>query len=388
MAAKANTADSATQALDVFMRQNGNLIPLPLGANTAALKAIDAKATAAQEKAEAALPKSGGEMTGSISLKSKTYDVSNAPDASEFSPGVAFFDKNGINIGSVQCRHDPDGTRNISMFLPPVLSGEEWYAALTVLRNPENNQMYCSFPNPRGLYSNDGVTFQSMVDYAPQKTTAQKNIHVNANTGSDTADLYNGRGLSEDMPFKTPLAALAYADSNIVGMYDVNIILHSDCSCALPQRFLNSRLLNIMSDGTKRKLTLTDNIWMLQGAVRFSNLSIAMQSYFMTAKDQNFSRFAFVGVDFTGTAMKICANGGVVDFEGSCTFNGTASADGLITADIGGKASLWNGASLSGSVAGKRYAAKNGSSILVQGKGPNAIPGSEAGSCDATSVYA
>ena len=69
-----------------------------------------------------------------------------------------------------------------------------------------------------------------------------------------------------------------------------------------------------------------------------------------------------------------------------CEFSGTVS-NATVGATKGGFVQFASGSTLSGTVTGKRYQATFGGYILTGGRGTNAIPGTEAGTVDASSTY-
>lgn len=378
----------ATKKIDNVQRYSGLAAAFDANGNGYSIgqtPPTDAPNNAVQTKESVArdfLSKTGGEVTGIIRYiitpSSNKQSVFNVKQTTFNDIQYAVSDK--MITGE-----------NILAEYQILLSNGSRYAYLAVGIDGDDI-FYSRLPYPRGLYVDDGATTRWVMDYAPRKlTVATEEIHINANTGSDTADLHNGRGKSEEKPFKSFDAAWNYIATNYQSdINSVTIILHSDVTTATRYRSNRGMAITITSDSTQRKITFGNNLSFLAANVNFKNVDIDMASYYVDLNGWT----APTGVSFSGgvniTGSKMAFNffGNMAGMfaSGSLSFNGTAGTHGLFNM-VAGLACLEQ-TTISGNVTGKRYDIREGAILLTGGKGVNFIPGTEAGTTDASSVYA
>lgn len=314
---------------------------------------------AIQNKASVArdfLAKTGGEMTGVLTLK-----MSGAADspANTDLANIIVSGTDGKQAARFVAGNQPD-VHTAQLIVCNNTSSAK--AALSV-NWANNGTTYATCPPPRGLYNNDIATASWVMDNFTQKLTESISIHVNYNTGSDTADLNNGRGLSAAKPFKTLSATLAYAINNYVGQL-VNIQLHSDVTLPYTQLIIpNIGSVHLVSDTTERTINLTGRIHLIKGDLNLEGIRINAQNINNAFSVEKSGKLHLYNCVIDGAATEAVCN----------VFNG-----GMFS--VGG--------TVTGNVTGKRYSCTNCGRILTGGRGVNAIPGSEAGIVDATSVYA
>ena len=234
----------------------------------------------------------------------------------------------------------------------------------------EDGTLSTYLPHPRELYNNDGVTFKSLVNYsAAYIGNDHGTLYIgNLSEASDTADLHNGRGLSIDKPFKTLEGAFSYA-ARIVGANNLHFRLLTDIEFAntwLYQPMVYTAWIRSHDPNNPKKLILKQGI----------HLANSVPVYFHQVGLQASGSIPF----FVHASQNCFVNLNRVSLNGTVT-------QAAVVGSHGAHILLGSGA-LSGNVTGKRYELKNNSALYSGGAGPNAIPGTEAGSCDATSTYA
>ena len=241
-----------------------------------------------------------------------------------------------------------------------------------------DNRGYVTFPHPRGLYNGDGVTYQSMVNYAPKKILSNKDFYVGGTNASDTLDLYNGRGESPEKPFATIAACTKYITTNFFGPFFITINLQADFALGnlvIDAPNFKGILIKSASADNIKTLAITSNQYGCitgSGVLRFSDLNIEARNcnalFWATEGGTNGCCYISLSSGLNITGSMLSTNNSVV----AASSGGTVRIESTITGDI----------------TGKRYFCTNGGRILTGGKGPNAIPGTEAGTCDENSIYA
>lgn len=347
-------------------------------ANMAALARIkDAAATAqatadsANATANAALPKAGGNMAGSVGF-STDVDLGNAPAEAKSKNLLAVRDASGNIIATIGYNQTAEGKADLFLLhqMPKTGGGNTWTTA-HLYGFPGTGGGYFTIPTPghgetypKECAINKAYAGLYLVEQAPGQ------IHIGGDNASDTADLNYGRGLSESLPFATPAAAIAWASKSLASNGSVTFVLHDDFNwgpeidCSVFGR------LALTSDSTKRTLTLPRFAVCYNGVLVFSNIKLAIPA------DGNVSCFA-------------CADGQrgnpIISFSAGVEFSGTPSIASLVAYN-GGKLSV--GADIAGEVSGKRFSVTRGGMLLLNGKAETAIPGSIAGTHDDNSIVA
>lgn len=220
------------------------------------------------------------------------------------------------------------------------------------------------------IYDASAVSSKWVKDYAPRKTGNSSVLWVNELTGSDTANLMEGRGFSQDMPFLTLVAAAAWASAHMSGSA-VTINLDSDIN--LPSG------LNVVCPNLGTLIISADTHTINLGApisVSYGKLNIK-RGKFVAASSMRCFMYA----------AGLAGCNPVLSLEHTIELQGTVT-EAAIMAAYGGTVIMYTGSELTGNVTGKRYSALNCGRILVGGRGAEAIPGTEAGICDASSIYA
>lgn len=263
-----------------------------------------------------------------------------------------------------------------------------------------------------------GLAGKIDADQAVHLLSQALDIHVNADhaNASDTEGLNQGRGLSEDMPFASFAGAFSWATGRYAGLPWVTIKIHS--AIEIPSLYPKTPFfpLKVVGVGARRAVTLTSSLLLYWGHLTLENLAFSLGAYEIRSdasfhhtklllKDCSFTGSSYLvrgtyassslyleGANtFTGTgngtALEI-AWGAIANThwaaDTSLTFNGSFAT--LVKAYHGGLVNLT--CAMNGNATGRRYYAYMNGSILTGGKGPNAIPGNQAGDVDATSVYA
>lgn len=370
------------------VEENGQkkLAPVPGGIAGGGVDA-EARALAGQAKtiAEAALPISGGAMTGALTigmdnpvlkLKQTDADITQLPVLDQYS-GIHFVDQNSVNMAMVESNYRADGSSSLGMIAyNRNADGSNVYSILrSIIEKSGTGYATCYHPRANN-YGNDIVTMKSMKDYALNKLVSTLELHVNSDSSdaSDTDGLNEGRGLSEDMPFLTPVAAINFINSNYANS-SVFLTLHSDVAFSSLGIGVNPSLygLYVRSDSTRRKITTT-GISVNMGMMVFDNIDFHAQG-------------ASIGSFLTAISRgPYC----VVRFDKNCSFTGTVTG-GTVNASFGGIVycdSADSRPAFSGSnVTGPRYSLAGGSRIFTRNAGENYFPGTTAGTKDASSVY-
>lgn len=352
--------------------------------------AVDAPSTAIQTKESVTrdfLPRTGGEMYGVINSTtwgginvSPPITYSETQEASDHVYITCCSAKTSDNIASCGVRMDtiPNAGHHFAMYAAK--SGKFLGQIGLHCDFGDVDNIYAFCPHPRGQYTNDIATAKWSMDFsaiqigAPAPNASEyihNKIFVDPLTGSDTADINNGRGLSPERPFKNFLPALQWAAMHVVGGNNIYIELMSDVTIDVgTQQYiyiyppLTYSLYVRGYNSQKKSLTISKPIRIDNPAyVIFSDLSIQLNSPWSFLDVSNHASVTVSNVEMNGTvtaATIACNRGGLVQLGGSIT----------------------------GNVTGKRFSLLNNSMIMTGGKGVNYIPGTEAGTTDATSVYA
>lgn len=353
---------------EVTLDKNGNKTLTPITESTSTT-AADALAIA-----EKALPKTGGEMTGALTIKGTLGINAREIDAviGETTTSAAVYlgsDTGNSVLGILEATYNQNRQQSdISLSARAIQNGPKSFLSLVI---PKEGQAYATAPHPRpDNYGTDLVTTKAMKDWALMKLTDIVDIHINSETGSDTVGLFIDRGLSAEKPFKSIQAAHNWAVTNYGGPNYIRFILHSDMDLTYyPDFYLhNLNGLIIMSDSTIRTLNLQQNALQVRsGQLYIQNLKLV---------SSNGPSFCCAAGFRLGTP--------VVRLGGSIELSGQVS-DSSVIANYGGQISIEPSCTLSGTVTGKRYAASRAGRIFTQGK---TIPGTEDGTCDASSIVA
>lgn len=225
-------------------------------------------------------------------------------------------------------------------------------------------RFFCRSTPPReGMYWDDVDTLRASTNRHLLKGNVIQ-IHVGGANASDTADLFQGRGLSEDCPFASIQAAASWARLNLA-CDTAEFILHADMNFPTLDVFWQSGAIRqalIRSDSTLRTLHARQ---------------VICYAGWLELKD--------IGINLNNTSRGIVANGAL----SMLVINGSVNVSGstAIIADANNGGFIKISGSMSGSVTGCRYSCTTGGRILTGGQGPNAIPGTTAGTCDASGVY-
>ena len=345
-----------------------------------ALQKTDAELKNLADKANAALPKSGGGILNGrytitdgavpLALKNPYMEKGTAPDSGYVNSILRYTDKDDQTLGSLTLSHSPSVTRG-ALYLRMVehKAGSSLSADLGLGTADDGGSIYAFCPPPRqNNYGSDIVNMKAMKDHSPKKLTGGVDLFVGGAGASDTIGLFVDRGFSAEKPFASFDAAVAYACTHLSGPWNVNINLQED---AIWNNTINNQNLYRLVIMSRNNSTLTiggDAALVRNGNVGFSNITL------------------------NGNNVKSIfrAEGGwcspIINIGSNVTVNGSVT-EAVCCAGWNGKI-LISGASIAGNITGMRYKVSNGSSIITGGKGPTAIPGTKDGTCDASSIYA
>lgn len=340
------------------------------------------------------LPRTGGEMSGAIDCISNNLSTVEGewPATSNYYNAVNFYDKHKNFMGALQSQVYSDGEVRHNLANGRTINGVYKAANLTV-NLKEDGTGYASCPPPRGLYNNDIATFNSLVDYAPQTFGGKDvNFHIDANIGSDTADLHDGRGLSAEKPFKSFSAAYPYSYKFTCNGVNTVFMLHTDIHISLDYfiRYQSGNRMIITSYDKNNPVTVTfdKDLIITNNSVEFSYVNVNLMSHKIKCGgmyDSN-SFLMLYDIGFTGSAMQLLIENSAMILSRNVSFSGTASPTGLLYVTRGGLVAV--DVAPTGNVTGKRFALVQGGRVFTGGKGVNVIPGTEAGTTDASSIYA
>lgn len=355
------------------------------GSTSVGAEAALAAAQAAQQTADEALPKVGGTLTGSLTTLGAAITLQNAaprlfldstiadrtlvPTTNSEILSVPFRDKNQRWLGVLDCYANNAGqSTHIRAYQRTTTTDVTASLGITCLHGG-GAFGYCTAHPRANNYGTDIVTMKAMKDYALGKQSADVTLFVNAETGSDTADLFAGRGFSKEMPFCGLDAAVIWARTNLAGIFSATIMLCSDIS--LPNWLTlyanNIRNLIITSDSpdTKRTIHFTGG-----GSLLGSTGSVVVRDLkFETSTAENFIKADGLCQFFIGTGVE---------------FSGTVSGAALLSTR---SAQMFAPYEITGTVTGKKYEVASNAFLQTYGK-LDQIPGTIAGTCDATSKVA
>lgn len=312
------------------------------------------------------LPRTGGTLSGYLDF-AQNYTVGETTTNSLYGNRLRFVDQTGFDCGALINMYTADGGIRTFMQAANKKSDGSALYSMILLGIDEDGVQYSALPEPRGLYNNDGATAKWVMDYAPQKlTVAIIDIIVGGTGASDTADLNNGRGLSYDKPFATFNAAVSWALAHYVGaICNINFVINADISVsAINICAYNVGSVTITStSNTKHTINISQYIACIGGIVSYKNIKL----------NGNSSNSAFYG-----------RHNNIIIVETGVEVSGSFTS---ATANIAINSALYLNATISGSCTGKRYGLAAGGAIYSNGKGVNAIPGTEAGTVDTSSIY-
>lgn len=337
--------------------------PAREGANSAIAiaQAAYAQAQEAQTQADVCLPRSGGTLTGPLTLQQAgpadtptTTDMVNivfAGTDNKQSARLAGGNQPDKHIMSIMAC---DNTSSVKAHV-----SANWDADGTA---------YASATHPRdNNYGNDIVTTMYFANHGYPLISG--GVYAgDLPEASDTADLWQGRGLSAEKPFKTFQAAWNWLNRHTNNNFvTLNLLTDLEWDSAYPwfqTQTLNTITIQSYPTTERKKLILPRGAKVFSSFVEMRNLEI------------NFPA--------SGSHVGLWAQGG---YRGSsptlsvhdCVLSGEAST--IFSALGNGTISVSN---LSGTVAGKKYSATTGSRIF----GVDTIPGTTEGTCDSTSVAA
>lgn len=344
----------------------------------AALASIEEAQQAADDAAllaEGALPKSGGTMTGQLSIhkdvqaKLFLYDMrmERAVDPSvDLYNSVDFLDKNGGALGMVENWQTPNGTSCMSLMARNITSSGQFVLQRLGAAILRDGTAYSYGPPPRANnYGNDLVTTKWALDNF-RRFTPSGNLYVDPANGSDTVDLYAGRGWSKDKPFASLNAALNvlghFVSSNEIA---INLMSNMEWTASLHWfKFpsINSLIIRSDPDGPKRTLNVPAQIAHYCSMVGLDNIII------------NFTNSSSGGFDvngaYRGSSPTLLLRAGV-ELRGAAPTVIGARNNAFVNVASG----------VSGTITGRKYAASGGSTIV----GAANIPGTTAGTVDASS---
>lgn len=364
LAATKEIADAASTAAATAQSSATSAAATAAAAQTSASNAVST-ANEAKTLAENALPKTGGTVDGSLSIKSPSISLNghNAVGFSDYNHMDTRF-SNTIAVGVVRNVWTPETTFTRQLIEAKAFKEDGTQVISSVEAVAYKNGVQAAWaPQPQSDdYTKQIVTMRKLKDYAVKKTPLFSEIHVGGANASDTANLFQGRGLSADMPFATLSAAFAWVNQSMNAQSSpIKFILHSDQSLS-GNHALNPAILEnqVVSDDTKRTVTI-NTFTVLSGTVTFGNVNLQGAS---------------------GAAYGLCSNGSygssMTKIAGGVSINGAFSAS-VVYANVRGCINVVE--TPTGNATGKKYVATNGSLII----GASKLPGSEAGTCDSTS---
>lgn len=356
-----DSIDALQEAQQTVLDAKAAIMAAPAVAAEAKTIAQTAQTTANQAKtiAEAALPLNGSKaMTGSIFFDTDVYEMGGEDQTSLC---VATRDKNKKVYGYHGINTLADAT--VMGFIRVDNKKEDGSLVNTSIAAyvEKDGATYASCPHPRSdNYGNDIATTKAMKDWAPRKSFFY--VYVDAVNGSDTADLFTGRGESQEKPFKSLPASIQWINANVASGRGVIIYLMSDVTLEESFHVYSHNVSRIMisSLGDKKTITLKAPIRIVNGCLELDNVNIATS---------NTPESAVQAVGYYGHAHLIL-NG--VEFSGAVS--------GVVV-DAWYDAYVEVNGNIPGNITGKKYASAFGATI----HGASKIPGTEDGTVDANS---
>lgn len=344
-------------------------------AKTAAETAV-ANSTEAVNTANAAMPKTGGYFTGNIGITNNMPQINF--DGLSLEQGVmptqtktfgnTFRDKDHNLLGQICYQGVSDFAQQV-MWLYPLHETNNANTAIIGVRAYASGEIIGMSPPPReNVNENDIDTKRASVARHPLKQTEQKVIHIGGTNASDTANLNAGRGLSASMPFASLTAAFNWAFASYQSTH-FPLVFQIHQNWTLNEIGINAPagMGMIIQGSSGVTLTLGGPIKLLSGTLTLQGINIA---------GNGIENFFSCGMGFAGPATLVLGNN--LNFSGSVT-------DAVVKAGWGAEVKVPG--AITGSVTGKRYVLTHGARIITGGKGETAIPGTEAGTKDASSTY-
>lgn len=343
--------------------------------------ALKADKTALEEGLAGKISRSGdSRLTGFLRIVYKAPAALPAPNNLSFLSFCQHIeDPSDVVIGKVYHEYGimANGLSVASMSAMRRIGEQDKYAFLSLCFEKDGT-IYGLAPNPpANSCANVIDTTQGSINRHPLKVTDIQ-VHVGGANASDTADLFSGRGLSADKPFATLLAAINFINHNYLVANRAMFILHSDITITDRQRILvkNMGMCAVCSDDTKRTITLEGSAAYLDmwgGCFAMWDVNVQLNGARNFIRSNSVYGFATV---YLGNQFDTASH--------AVNLNGTVT---VATIEASG-GSVYLHDELTGSVTGKRYACANGGRIITNGRGVNAIPGTIAGTCDESSIYA
>lgn len=339
---------------------------IPVAGDSAAIGDILTRLSAIETNA---LLKSGGTLSGDLTiwkndsalfLKDPRSKMGETPSENLF-PALRWLDQDGETVGFVQRAFRITGENEIGLAVLTKKADGSLANNALVLVTEADGTAYGKCPLARNLYNNDIAVMRNVMDYSPQRYTANIAAYVGGANASDTADLNNGRGLSEAKPFATPLAALKWAATHYAAAVVLNLVFCANMSLdglAIPGNLFH--YINMSGKTAATKLSLSAPISLSGGGLQLSNISL---------EGSNIE--AFVRASGSYRACRVVIGAGV-------TMNGSV-IEGTVFALNGAQVICTS--AVSGTVTGKKYRLATNSFLGA----PQYLPGSEDGLKDASS---
>lgn len=340
---------------------------IPVAGDSAAIGDILTRLSAIETNA---LLKSGGTLSGDLTieknnsalyLKDPRSKMGETPSENLF-PALRFLDQDGETVGFVQRAFRTTGENEIGLAVLTKKADGSLASNALMLVTEADGTAYGKCPLARNLYNNDIAVMRNVMDYSPQRQTANIAAYVGGANASDTADLNNGRGLSEAKPFATPLAALKWAATHYAAPVVFSLVFCTDMQLpdglAIPANLFN--YINMSGKTAATKLSLSAPISLSGGGLQFSNINL---------EGSNIE--TFVRASGSYRACRVVIGAGV-------TMNGSV-IEGTVFALNGAQVICTS--AVSGTVTGKKYRLATNSFLGA----PQYLPGSEDGQKDASS---
>lgn len=311
------------------------------------------------------LAKTGGEMTGPVRFIT-SVDALDTIESNVSITAMDFRDMEGFVLGG--CGGDilPDNHSWVGIY-GHVLDNSNNWPSVRVNMAP-GGVAYATAPHPRtNNYGNDIVTTKHFIDNSSPLISG--GVYVGDVTGaSDTADLWQGRGLTPEKPFKTFGGAWEWlnrhSNNNQVA---INLLTDLEWNPAYPwfmTQTLNTLVIQSYPTTDRKKLILPKGAKVLSGFVEMNNLEINFPA------NGNHEGLWSQG-SYRGSSPTLKVNNCVLSGQADVIFN--ALGNGTIFVS-----------SLSGTVTGKKYSATACSRI----SGVATIPGTMEGTKDDSAVVA
>lgn len=435
------TYEEMQEVKEDLLAIKAEILEAPCTAATALEKATEAKATAetaqtsseeALTKANNALPKTGGIITGQIAQQ----DNSHGP----FLPGQvpqAQITSDPFDYLIPQSELENGQSANVNTFsrIRQNSIGDLILERYLATKNQAGTQLYNALyqgfdKNFKKFLKTDSITDGADPNQLAQVGYIRSNymhykggiitIHVGGDNASDTADLYDGRGLSADKPFATLAGAISFVESHYSIYSEVNYVLHTDQTLNQKLFFKPHFWISIRPSEANARRTITlgkdFDIFNVSTCVNFTRID------FVSASDRNsvmnvgayyhpiradFYACSFTGNNTSGSLVAVHGSQASVTVRGATTLNGPARYG--LYCDYNGSLALpenptvtINGdfdqsiayvahrayanlnCNFSGNPTGKRYEVKTSGYLYTGGK---TIPGTIDGTCSGSGIY-